>query len=54
MQAIQSGFLGPLHFGFVLLTLFPLEQFSFGDREHLAHGVVEAVKLGFAGNFRRR
>lgn len=48
----QSGFLRPLHFRLAFLSLFSLEQFRFGHREHLAHGVVETLEFRFAGNIR--
>lgn len=47
---IQSGLLWPLHFRFVLLALFPLEQSFLRHGEHLPHGIVESLEVCLAGN----
>jgi len=56
LPGIISLLRSPFSFVFFLVVLprFALEQFFLGYREHLAHGVIEPLKLCLAGNVRSR
>lgn len=46
----QLLFRSPLSLPFFLVLRFPLEQFFFGHAQHLAHRIVEPLKLSLSGN----